>query len=208
VATLYNVEKELALRVTWMIRLSQGRFWVQSAYRSVAEQEALYKLHQSDPKRYPPAARPGLSKHNRSPAEAVDVGCLAVDNELRSSLAFRCGLRTPIPNEPWHMELAAWRSPLPDEPEDDMPYPTSCVAPSGKGWWQLNPDGSVETKTFNESDEIPFHGSMYDYPLERTKINPRTGRPRVWTTIQAAGPRDEDGYYVLSDDLFCGKLKR
>jgi hypothetical protein len=90
--------------------------------------------------------------------------------------------------------------------EDDMPTPHSCIAPSGRGWWQLNPDGSVEARTFAPGGSIAFHGSMYDYPQERTKINPKTGKPRIWTTIQAVGARDEDGYFVFADDGFCGKL--
>jgi hypothetical protein len=208
-ATLENVEKELALRVTWMIRLSQGRFWVQSGWRSKAEQKTLRRLHEADPKRYPYAADPDLSKHCRDPAEAVDIACLYEDNQLRRDLAWRCGLYAPIPGELWHHELAPWRLPLPDEPqEDDMPTPHSCIAPSGRGWWQLNPDGSVEAHTFDPKDRIAFHGSLHDYPQERTKINPKTGKPRVWTTIQAVGPKDEDGYFVFADDGFCGKLKR
>jgi hypothetical protein len=208
-ATLYNVEPELSLRATLMIRLSQGRFWVQSGWRSKAEQKTLRRLHEADPKRYPYAADPDLSKHCRDPAEAVDIACLYEDNPLRINLAWRCGLHAPIPGEPWHHELAPWRSPLPDEPqEDDMPTPHSCIAPSGRGWWQLNPDGSVEARTFQQGDAIAFHGSLFDYPQERTKINPKTGKPRVWTTIQAVGAKDEDGYYVFADDGFCGKLHR
>jgi hypothetical protein len=92
--------------------------------------------------------------------------------------------------------------------EDDVPYPHSCAMPSGRGWWQLNPDGSVETHAFKENDALPFHGSAFDYPQERTKINPKTGKPRVWTTIEPVGPRDEDGYFLFADDGFCGKLKK
>jgi hypothetical protein len=97
---------------------------------------------------------------------------------------------------------------FPSPQEDDMPTPHSCIAPSGKGWWQLNPDGSVEARTFRPGDTIAFHGSMFDYPEERTKLNPKTNRPRVWTTIQAVGPLDQDGYYVFADDGFCGKLRK
>jgi hypothetical protein len=103
-------------------------------------------------------------------------------------------------------------SPEPTQPsqqeDPDMPTPHSCIAPSGLGWWQLNPDGSVETHTFDPKGRIAFHGSMFEYPDERVRINPKTGKPRVWTTIQAVGAHDEDGYFVFADDGFCGKLKK
>jgi hypothetical protein len=187
-ATLYNVQPELALRVTWMIRLSQGRFWIQSGWRSVAEQTALYNLHQMDPKKYPTAAKPGFSKHNRTPAEAVDVACQPDDKDLRVALAWRCGLHTPIPGEPWHMELAAWRTPLPDEPkpqEEELPrYADQIVYPTGAKT-QVFPDGAI--KNFG----TPFFGSLFDVPPEGKRAFTRAD------AITAVDPNDAGAGYIV-----------
>jgi hypothetical protein len=187
-ADLRNVDPELALRVTWMIRLSQGRFWVQSGYRSVAEQTALYKLHQEDPAHYPTAARPGLSDHNKNPARAVDVACLYEDRELRASLARRCGLATPIPGEPWHMVLAVWRSPLPDEPklqEEELPrYADQIIYPNGTKT-QVFPDGAI--KNFGTT----FFGSIHDVPEAGKRAFTRAD------AITAVDPNDSSAGYVV-----------
>jgi hypothetical protein len=194
-ATLDNVEPELKLRVTWMIRLSQGRFWVQSGWRSVAEQTALYNLHQSDPKHYPTAAAPGTSKHNRTPAEAVDLACLPDDDRLRVRLAKECGLWTPVKGEPWHHELDPLRLPLPPDPKEDyvpdiIPnVVTACAAPGG-GVWSVAKDGGV-----GASDGAPFFGS---YP--GLKPEAQQGGPRYFIGIQARGQRPEDGYIIFSND--------
>jgi hypothetical protein len=223
-ATLDHVEAELAERIRGMQTDAGNQglvLVVTTGYRDLDDQWRLYNDMVEAKEKYGKkwqkyaalAAYPGTSDHGRNPATAVDLACAAPTKEniaKHGSLATRWGLARTVASEYWHLQLARSRASIPagaPTPEDDdMPFPHSCAMPSGRGWWQLNPDGSVETHVFKQGDILPFHGSLYDYPQERTKINERTGKPRVWTTIQAVGPRDEDGYFVFADDGFCGKL--
>jgi hypothetical protein len=195
VATLGNVEPELAKRVEWMIDLSQGRFWVSSGWRSSALQTELYRLHQADPKHYPSAFPPGQPKHENNPADAVDVACQPEDAKLRASLAIHCGLYTPYgKKEPWHMELAPGRLPLPNE-EDEVDKTTdACMAPSRRGAWVLDRDGAVRAYNFDDRDPVPHFGSMHDY------LNERDVPGRYFVAIEPVGVTDGEGYWILSND--------
>lgn len=82
--------------------------------------------------------------------------------------------------------------------ETDMPQPFTLMAPSGRGRWTLFPDGRVETSNFDAKNPIPFFGSMFDYPKERSP-------GRVFTNMQMIpredrSPKDGDGYVIFSND--------
>jgi N-acetylmuramoyl-L-alanine amidase len=89
-------------------------------------------------------------------------------------------------------------------PEDDMPDQTTsaCVAHSGLGRWVLDRDGAVRTYNFDDSRPIPFHGSMYDYSEEQSAPG------RYFVTIEPVGANDSDGYWIIANDGYAGKLKR
>lgn len=158
--------------------------WVSSAYRDPAEQIVLWNKYQAAVKQYGVAnatqhaalaAKPGTSKHERRPAEAVDVGALAGKEARRAELAQRHGLHTPIPGEKWHMELAPNRKPLAAAPApmanpkevamagitdavDAALIPGWRAADDRPGVWVVKGDGGVFT--YPDKAGAPFHGSM------------------------------------------------
>ncbi len=124
--SLDRVEPDLRQRVGRVLIIGKGRFWVASADRDNAEQVKLWNAWQAGIRKYGSeeaamragvarAAPPGKSKHEKRPAEAVDVGCpnTREDRDLRRWAARECGLITPIDGEPWHMEKNPNAKPLP-----------------------------------------------------------------------------------------------
>jgi hypothetical protein len=206
-ATLNNVQSELRQRVEWMVR-AEPRLWVNSAWRNPVEQQALWNRWQWALKTYGAAharehaalaARPGSSKHERTPAEAVDVAAPGGLESRRAALARQCGLHTPVPGELWHMELAPNRSAIPapvrgpaNEREEAMEkIPGAVDAALIPGWhatdgrpgvWVVKDDGGVWTYP----DGAPFHGSMGG----KTINAPMAG-------IVAHGP---NGYWLIGSD--------
>lgn len=180
-ANLNNVQSELRQRIEWMVR-SESRLWVNSAWRDPAEQKALWDRWQWALKTYGVArardhaalaARPGTSKHERTPAEAVDVAAPGGLESRRAGLARECGLHTPVPGEPWHMELAPGRRPAVPavlgsnkaREEAMAKVPGAVDAALIPGWhaadgrpgvWVLKDDGGVWTYP----EGAPFPGSM------------------------------------------------
>lgn len=208
VATLEGVHPELRQRIEGVMKAAQGRFWVTTGKRSMAEQERLYSawtaaVRKHGPRKAPQfaplAAVPGTSMHGRTPAMAVDLACNASDNKLRANLAKEWGLHTPVKGEPWHMELAPNRGPMPvykpveiKKDEEDMPKPDDKMdavkAPNG-GVWVLQRDGGVFAY-----QGAPFHGSYPGLPEED-----RQGQ-RDFIAIEANGMNNSDGYTLLASD--------
>lgn len=146
---LNGVNAELRERVEAVIREGGGRLWVSAGFRSRQEQERLYKLFLAG--KGSPANKPGTSLHEVG--LAVDVACAAVDNKVRAALFARWGLKTPyVVKEPWHVELAPDRKPLPPKedkvkPMFNPPYSLEPIVadlkcPTG-GAWLLAISGAV-----------------------------------------------------------------
>jgi LAS superfamily LD-carboxypeptidase LdcB len=222
VATLENVENELAQRIRGMQTDAGNRglvLVVTTGYRSLDDQWRLYNDMVEAKKKYGKkwqkyaalAAYPGTSDHGRNPATAVDLACAAPTKEniaKHGVLATKWGLARTVASEYWHLQLARTRSPIPagaPTPEDDdVPDKTTdaCIAPSGRGRWILDRDGAVRTYNFNDADPVPFHGSLYDYPKEQQVPG------RYFVAIQPVGPTDGEGYWIISNDGGAFKLKK
>lgn len=92
--SLNGVNADLASRVDALIAASHGRINVQSGFRTLAQQTALYAKEPNL------AAPPGHSNHEKG--LAVDLGG---DYALIAQLAPQFGLVLPMSWEPWHVEL-------------------------------------------------------------------------------------------------------
>lgn len=159
--------------------------------------EAQIRAAQRYAPKAPVAAEPGFSKHERRPAEAIDISCDFVDNALRARLARQAGLITPVPGEPWHMELGPVLESLPAlvvnsaqalkevAKVTDMKNPAVAigVTPSNKGYWVLLADGAVIT-----FGDAPFHGGRGGSDVENA---PMSG---------FAATQDGSGYVLLGAD--------
>lgn len=106
---LAGLNPDFAVRIRALIAASGGKVNIQSGYRSVAQQTALWNQALA---KYgsPQAARqwvapPGSSNHNRG--LAVDLGG---DLALAHQLAASFGLTFPLGNEAWHIEPAGLRA--------------------------------------------------------------------------------------------------
>lgn len=96
---LEKVEPSLMQKVYALIGAVKARGGspvITSGYRTNAEQAAIVTPY--------PKAAPGRSKHNRDPAEAVDVSGNAITMKLLHTLAPNFGLHFPVANDPVHVE--------------------------------------------------------------------------------------------------------
>lgn len=202
-ANLDNVEVELRTRVQGVM-MDAGKFWVTTGHRSSEEQQRLWDLWQAAIKHYgseaaarrhnvATAARPGQSKHELNPAQAVDLACTTNDNDKRAALAKRWGLHTPITGEPWHMELDPKRHAIPKPLVPTLPptlseasrmiaKPAVKIALTTNGYYIFAADGGV----FCFGDAVFFGsaaGVELSAPINDACVTP-TGR----------------GYYLLGAD--------
>lgn len=183
---LDGVNAELRARVELMLARAKGALVVSSGFRSSAAQQRLWDLHAKNPAKYAPANRPGTSKHERG--LAVDVECKPDANPRRAALAKECGLCTPFSHEPWHMELAPNRKPLPRPTKAEASRMTERKAveilptQAGNGYYVVAEDGGVYSY-----GDAPFHGSAADLKLQRPIVN-------------AALAADGKGYYLVASD--------
>jgi hypothetical protein len=109
--SLVGVDPALAQAISVIIEAAHGAVYVESGYRSRAEQEILWA---DALRRYGSAeaaddwvAPPGHSMHERG--LAVDLGG---DVELAARLVeqLRLPLYRPLDNEPWHFEVVGSRA--------------------------------------------------------------------------------------------------
>jgi hypothetical protein len=105
--SLDGVDAELRQRVELVLALVPSA-WIASAYRSYAEQKALYDGWKKGLPGYAPANYPGTSMHEKG--LAVDIDC--ADYSLLNRFTKQCGLYQPHKAEPWHQELDPKRVPL------------------------------------------------------------------------------------------------
>lgn len=200
-ANLDGVHPELRARVERLLYDNRS-LWITTGARDRAEQTRLWNAYRAAVNVYGSdwhkhaalAARPGTSKHERQPAEAVDIGAPDVNRHPVPKLAPTYGLHTPISGEPWHVELAPNRKPLPTtDPRGEamrtIPDAVDAAlipgwrAPDGRpGVWVLKDDGGVWTYP----NGAPFHGSMGGKFL----VAPMTG-----IVAHGAG-----GYWTISED--------
>ena len=75
---------------------------VESAFRTNAEQEALWNKYGKDPKR---VARPGTSRHESG--FAIDIDRRSAGALDSKGLLAKYGFHRPLSNEPWHIEMSA-----------------------------------------------------------------------------------------------------
>jgi hypothetical protein len=79
---------------------------VNSAFRSMAAQQRLYKLYKSGKGNL--AARPGYSNHQGGIAVDIEVGSTASPTyKWLARNAAKHGFRRTVPSEPWHWEYRA-----------------------------------------------------------------------------------------------------
>lgn len=102
-----GLDQRLAVVVDTLVRAARGAVWVVSGWRSHDDQESLWAHavaeHGSPEAADDWVARPGTSMHERG--LAVDLGGdLALARRLIADL--QLPLTAPLPNEPWHFELA------------------------------------------------------------------------------------------------------
>ena len=108
--TLAGVDPALAQAISVLIDAAHGALYVESGYRSRAEQEVLWadalRRYGSVEAADDWVAPPGQSMHERG--LAVDLGG---DVELAARLVdrLRLPLCRPLDNEPWHFELVGSR---------------------------------------------------------------------------------------------------
>lgn len=88
--------------------------------------------------------------------------------------------------------------------EDDLAdFTTSaCMAPSRLGRWVLDRNGAVRAYHFDDKRRIPMFGSMFDFPKEQAVPG------RYFVSIVAAGPHDDDGYFIIANDGFAGLFSK
>lgn len=192
-ATLDNVEPDLRARCEGMLS-DRPRLWVSSAHRSRVSQLALWLKFLAG--LGAPANRPGSSKHERTPADAVDIGCLPRDIAERALLARKWGLHTPIRGEPWHMERAPNAAPLPkqkieqpdQEEEEELPrYADKYTWPDGTSV-QVYPDGAV--KNYGSRHWGSIHSLKAEYKRSFTRAD----------SIRPVNPDDSNAGYIVGNE--------
>jgi hypothetical protein len=193
-ANLDNVESELRQRVEGMLK-EGGSFWVTTGHRTIDEQTRLWKAWNEGIAKYGSesaamrhgvarAARPGFSKHEKNPAEAVDVACNAKDNARRDRLAGKWGLCRPITGESWHMELDPRRGRIPSAPTPTNPStiqeatkmigkPAVKLEVTDNGYYIFAADGGVfcfgDAQFFGSAAGINLQEPIIDAALSTTK---------------------------------------
>lgn len=182
--SLNKVNPELRLRVELCLS-DVPSLWVESAYRSPAQQQRLYDLYLAG--KGPPANRPGTSMHEKG--LAVDLACRPEDSGARARAIKKHGLYQPYrTREPWHMELDPKRKPVevPDVVTASKTVKKPAVAirstPSGNGYWIVSSDGGVYS--FGDAG---FYGAM---------AGKRLAAPIVNFEIHPSGK----GYWLLGGD--------
>lgn len=195
--SLDGVNIELRLRVEHLMKTVPGT-WVESAFRSYAEQERLYKLAQEG--KGASANKPGTSKHERG--LAVDVACDAANVKARAKAAKACGLITPFKKEPWHMELDPNRKGLPALTEEQKATLMKTVVgisstKTGCGIWFVASDGGVFA--FGEAQ---FFGSMGGQPLNSPIVGmaPTPSNKGYWLVAS------DGGVFCYGDAKFFGSM--
>jgi hypothetical protein len=155
--TLDGLAPEMRRRTEAFLADPESRqlgLFLRSAFRSRAEQEALYAKYLAGG---PLAARPGTSLHELG--LAVDVGIPGVnadaDGDWRSpyeeqvnAIGARHGLFSPIDREDWHFEqIPNWRPPAPPatppKPQEDDMAPIAGTPP-----WVTDVDKDVDLPRF------------------------------------------------------------
>lgn len=206
-ATLEGVETDLRRRVQRLLDEHPG-LWITTGARDRNEQVRLYNAMVTAQRKYGAnwrkyaalAAKPGTSKHERRPAEAVDVGAPNLATHPVPRLAPGYGLHTPISGEPWHVELDPNRKPLPkaatpsnpkEEAMNTIPDAVDAAlipgwsAPDGRpGVWVLKDDGGVWAYPVGMA---PFHGSMGGKTLNAAMVGIVAHGAGGYWTISADG---------------------
>lgn len=116
--SLDGVDPELQERIRALLAAVPGA-WVASAFRTYAQQQALYRSYLNGGTL---AAVPGTSMHEKGLAVDVDHS----DYGLLARHAAQCGLIRPVKGEAWHQQLDPKRKPL-----DSAVIPTITVIDHG-----------------------------------------------------------------------------
>ena len=97
----------------WVTNRSGTKVYVESAFRTRADQERLWIKYGKNTKR---VARPGTSRHESG--FAIDIDRKSAASLDSSGMFSKYGFHRPLSHEPWHVEMtAAARSKPVEEPE-------------------------------------------------------------------------------------------
>lgn len=97
----------------WVTNRSGTKVYVESAFRTRAEQERLWIKYGKNTKR---VARPGTSRHESG--FAIDIDRKSAASLDSSGMFSKYGFHRPLSHEPWHVEMtAAGRNKPVEEPE-------------------------------------------------------------------------------------------
>ena len=110
----------------WVTNFSGTKVYVESAFRTRAEQERLWIKYGKNTKR---VARPGTSRHESG--FAIDIDRKSAAALESSGLFSKYGFHRPLKHEPWHVEMTAAGRNKPVEPEVNV-SPTSMPTESGE----------------------------------------------------------------------------
>lgn len=183
-ANLKGVKESLADKVLFAIDQSKRRaskpFWITTGKRDSAEQIRLFTTNYTTVvlSGRPCAfwkgkwwylklgralvAVPNTSDHEKDPAKAVDVACLARDNAVRIEIFQEADLSTIVAGEPWHVTertskplTKAMVAIIEEDVEMSHSLYITVPCPSGGYWLLKRSDGGVGALA-----GAPFLGAM------------------------------------------------
>lgn len=108
----------------WVTNRSGTKVYVESAFRTRADQERLWIKYGKNTKR---VARPGTSRHESG--FAIDIDRKSAASLDSSGMFSKYGFHRPLSHEPWHVEMtAAGRNKPVEEPEVNVSTSTPVEA--------------------------------------------------------------------------------
>lgn len=156
-ADIQDLNPEFQSRLIAMVNASGGRLTINSGYRSVAEQTALWNASDKTGRT---VAFPGQSMHNRG--LAADLGG---DLDWAHQHAAEFGLYWPMPWEPWHVQpigldgksgdVTAANTAAPPQPKNDMAHGLNVIAEALSGHPGAAPTVQDPMKTPDTQTQSP-----------------------------------------------------
>lgn len=134
----------------WVLNHGGTKVYVESAFRTRAQQQRLWDNCKKDPKtRW--VARPGTSRHESG--FAIDIDRRSAGSLEGKGLMRKYGFHRPLSNEPWHVELIAAKRkesadiPVPPEAPVKVDDVAAVQTPSAQTPEPVQPELDVQAST-------------------------------------------------------------